>query len=188
MTETWWPDRGRDFKGNRGVVGRFVRQVLRDQDASLRTRGAETRDYVLAELKIQGSNDVVAHEVKPDNIEFWKKRLPEAWEAFSTAEPAAIEGTPLKELPLLGADRAVLLGQHGIYTIEQLRDAPAHVLARFGIGARDLQKAAVAYLATQGGEAPETAASAPAKVRRKPGPKPGTRRAKAAEVEGATAQ
>lgn len=184
MSDLWFPDHGRDFRGNKGVVGRFVRETLRDQDASLRTRGTETRDYVLVQLKLQGSNDVVVHEVKPHNIEFWKKRLPEAWEAFSATEPVSVEGTPLKELPLLGADRTVLLGQHGIYTIEQLRDAPAHVLARFGAGSRDLQKAAAAFLATT----VPAAEDPPPKPRRKPGPKPGSRRAKAPPPEGVTVQ
>lgn len=161
MEAQWWPDRGPDLKGNKGVVGRFVREIITDQARSLHTGKQQVKDVIMVQIKAQGSKDVWAAEIKDANVEQYKARLPEAWQAFQAGYELVSDGTPLMDIPLLRPETAIMLSMAGINTAEELRDAPPEALKRLESGLA-LQKAAKAHFAMQ-----EPAQAVPMKRRSK---------------------
>ena len=163
MEAQWWPDRGPNLKGNKGMVGRFVRQIITDQPKSLATGKEQVKDVILVEIKAQASKDVWVTELRPSNADHYKARLPEAWAAFESNYDLVSDGTPLTDIPLLRPETAILLSLAGINTAEELRDAPPEVLKRIE-GGFALNKAAVAHFKAK---EPDVAA-APMKRRGRP--------------------
>lgn len=67
-----------------------------------------------------------------------------------------LDGTPIENLPGLDIRIAAQMRAMHIYTVEALRDCPDTVLQNIGMGAREYQQRAVAYLEAAAGGAPMT--------------------------------
>jgi hypothetical protein len=144
----WWPDRGPDLKGNKGVVGRFIKTVITDQAKSLHSGKEQVKDAIIVEIKALASKDVFAAELKPGNVERFKARLPEAWAAFESNYELIKDGTSLLDIPLMRPETAIMLSMAGINTAEELRDAPPEALKKLE-GGMALQKAAAGLFASK---------------------------------------
>jgi len=143
----WWPDRGKDGRGNPGVVGRFLRRQVPNVAESEASGKLVTKEAVILEIKAQGSKDVHTKEIKAYNQAENAARFPEAWEAFKAGYALEMDGRPLTDIPLLTGDMAVFISMAGVNTVEQLAAASDFVVAKLPNG-RDLQKAAKLLLAT----------------------------------------
>lgn len=162
MEAQWWPDRGPDLKGNKGVVGRFVKQVITDQAKSLSTGKEQVKDAIMVEIKAVASKDVWATEVKPSNIDQYKARLPEAWASFESGYDLVKDGTPLMDIPLMRPEVAILLSMAGVNTAEELRDMQPEAAKKIE-GGFALVQAAKAFFAMK-----EQAVPVPMKRRGRP--------------------
>lgn len=128
------------------VVGRFEHFDKVDVKRSLEEDEEVTRKIVVLRTKIAGSADVSVVPVKPHNQAALRKRFPDAWDAFQ-GEEIELDGTPIKELNGISAEKAEAYALNGIQTVEQMAEAGDHQVELLGFGARKLRQAAQEQIA-----------------------------------------
>ncbi|MBL4680861.1 MAG: hypothetical protein JKY88_09080 [Pseudomonadales bacterium] len=122
--------------------------IFKTQAIEIKSRSAqegrpifEDREFV--EIHIPGDNkSVVVHKVDQIHIDRW----PEQYRAFKDGSEVPLEGSPVKEWPILTASRVAELHALKIKTIEQLAELKDASIDRIGMGGRELVKQAQAYL------------------------------------------
>ena len=75
-----------------------------------------------------------------------KKRFARQWEEFERTGQTAQTGTPLEMWPILSPAQVATFKALSIYTVEQLAGLTDVGLQKCGMGARDLQKKAKAFI------------------------------------------
>ena len=142
------------FKTADGLWLRLEWQT-RVNDAASEAEGRPIHDRVLVGyIIVPGSRDEVPGIIErhlPDGKivqdRGWTKRFAEHIEVFKRDGGAAIIGTPLKAWPAIDARLAADLAAIQIYTVEDIAGLSDGNLSRVGMGARELQAKARAFLA-----------------------------------------
>ena len=97
----------------------------------------------LVRIRIAGdSKSVVVRKVNAEVINRW----PEHYKAFKNNMEAPLDGTPLSEWPLLTVSRIKELQALNIKTVEALAELRDSALGRVGMGGRELQNQAIAFI------------------------------------------
>lgn len=140
----------------------------RKNDVASEREGRPIHDKVLVGYVIvPGSRDEVARIIerhKPDGSVWqdgdWSNRFAEHVEIFKRTGAGVANGTPLRDWPAIDARVAADLAGVGIYTVEDLAGLSDSGLQKAGMGARELQIRAKAFLAAakDSAEAPRLAA------------------------------
>ncbi|WP_343712845.1 hypothetical protein [Inquilinus sp.] len=149
------------FKTSDGLWLRLEWQT-RVNDAASEAEGRPIHDRVLVGyIIVPGSRDEVSRVVErhlpdgkivPDGD--WSKRFADHVDVFKReGASGALTGTPLKAWPVIDARQAADLAALQIHTVEDIADLSDGNLAKIGIGARELQAKAKAFLAAAKGSA-----------------------------------
>lgn len=101
----------------------------------------EDREFV--EIKVKGQPQQVVHEQVTDAH---RQRFPRAYAAFKAGQEMPVIGTPIEMLPGLPPSRLDSMKAIGMRTIEDIANAPEFALQKMGMGARELQDKARAFL------------------------------------------
>lgn len=110
-----------------------VEQVFRSQQEGHPI--FEDREFV----RIIIPGDRLASAVEPVSDEH-RARWPEAYAAFKAGMEAPLEGTPLREWPLITASQAKELAHFNIFTVEHLAAVNDTQLQHLGMGMRTLRE------------------------------------------------
>ena len=130
------------YGNDRGLYPVFSMQAVRD-DAVSEKEGREVyRDVEWVDIHILG--DTLTKPSRPVTAED-KIRFRDAYEAFKNQSIVAQNGTPIIEWPPVSKSMAMMLKSLNIHTVEQLAEVADGNLT--WMGARDLQKKAIAWLA-----------------------------------------
>lgn len=101
-------------------------------------------------ISVPGQRDVLFDgPAKEDHI----KRFGRQYKAFKEGQEIAQTGTPIEHWPLMTKGMVEEYKHLRINTVEQIADLSEAVIGKVGIGARDLQKKAKAWLASAAGTA-----------------------------------
>lgn len=132
-----------------GVFPRFYVQAMPDGKRTQEEGRPIFRDVEMIEIRIAGDKlNIIDTKVNDDHRHRW----PQHYAAFKAGQKVAVEGTPVDEWPILTASKVAELKALNIFTVESLAELPDTGLAKMGMGARELQNKAKAYLeAAKGG-------------------------------------
>lgn len=101
----------------------------------------EDKEFV--EILIAGDSKTKVVKRVTDEI---RNRWPGEYEAFKKGQEGPVEGTPLDQWPLMTPARIHEMKALNIFTVEALAELSDANLEKLGMGGRDLQKQAKAYL------------------------------------------
>ena len=140
----------------------FEMRAVEDRAATLANGSYTTKDVAYSIITPAGSKDRYEKEASEwfaglmQNVR--EERFPQEWldlftrrfEAWKKSEEMPVEGTPIKNWPVLSpSQRANCLAWH-ILTVEQLAAANEEVITRLGMGGRSLVQQAKDYLQAAG--------------------------------------
>lgn len=138
---------------NTGIHPEFFIDAVQNVPASEDAGRPIYREVEKVRVHIAGDQKSV-HVAKVTDIH--RQRWPEHYEAFKKGLEAPSEGTPLAEWPLMTTSRVKELQHFKIRTVEDLAGLRDGALAGIGMGGRELQKQAKAYLDAAGDTAAAT--------------------------------
>lgn len=123
----------------------FYTRAVEDKEATLKQGRPMFRDVAYVQILVPGNNkDIMDRAVKEED----KQRWPRQWAAYQNGQEQVLEGTPLGEWPLMRPAQIAQLNAVNIRTVEQIADASDAAMQGIGMGARELQAKAKAYLAS----------------------------------------
>jgi hypothetical protein len=118
------------------LLVRFEWMDVVDVDAT-KTNGYTTyKQKEFVRIRIPGSHEERVLKVKDEH----KRRFPRAWAAFKAGDANAINGTALKECPLLNATEVSMLNHHSVVSVEQLAALSDENISGMGHGVRLLKE------------------------------------------------
>lgn len=151
----------REFSGFGASNGReypiFHMDLEQDMAASEKAGRPIFRDIEKVEIIFPG-NQYFRPDVKV--TEDHRQRWPEAYKRFKDGLDFTVSGTPLEEWPRLSRRLVMEYKAIGILTVEHIAQMDDVGLQRMGMGARELQAAAKAWLQAAKGNAPIEAMAA----------------------------
>lgn len=100
------------------------------------------KTYTYVKINIPGERDERHRRMVPND----KFRFPRAWAAFEAETHVPVDGTPLEELAFINAGQRAELKRMHIHTAEALAGVADGNLETLGMGVRELQVKARAYL------------------------------------------
>lgn len=134
---------GQQRDDDRGAVAKFfiapVYMGFKSEQAGKAVY--EDREFVSIRVKGQDKTEHVC-EVREED----KRRFAFQYQQFKAGQSQAKAGTPIERLQGVSPSAVLLFRQHNIRTIEDLAEVADGHLANLGMGARDLQRQAIAYL------------------------------------------
>lgn len=98
---------------------------------------------------VPGSRDRMERPIKPED----KDRFPKQFQAYQGGAEEVHEGTPLESWSRMDAAQVADWKYQGVFTVNQLADLNDTAISKIGLGARELVKAAQAYLDEAAGHA-----------------------------------
>lgn len=126
-----------------GIFPKFYMKAIPNKAESEKAGRPIYRDAEYVEIRIAGDKgSVVSRKVRDED----RNRWPELYGRFKKQQEASVEGTPVEEWPVLSASKVAELKALNIFTVEALAELKDSGLANLGMGARDLQAKAKAYL------------------------------------------
>lgn len=137
-------------KADATLIARF-RMESKINEVRSRDAGHPVTDDVLYVTIIQpGQKDPIwDNKASEDHI----KRFSRQYKAFTDAQEVAQEGTPIEIWPVMTRQQVEVYKYLNIKTVEQVAELSEAVIGKVGIGARELQKKAKAWLAAAAGSA-----------------------------------
>lgn len=128
-----------------GVFPRFYVQAMPDGKRSQEEGRPIFRDVEMVEIRIAGDKlNIIDTKVNDEHRQRW----PQHYAAFKAGRQVATVGTPVDEWPILTASKVAELKALNIFTVEALAELSDTGLAKMGMGARELQNKAKAFLET----------------------------------------
>jgi len=133
-----------------GLFVQFYMEALHDEEASAQEgRPIYVDREFIKIIPVGDKNTVVCRPVKlnydgntpPDN-----ERWPNQYQAFKNQQIQTNEGTPLDQWPPISKSQVLMFKACNVHTVEQLAAVADNNLANLGMGARELQQRAVAFL------------------------------------------
>jgi hypothetical protein len=130
---------------NKGVTPIFMAIPVKDERATEETGKATYKEFEIVQIRVAGDmNSVAAHPVD-DAI---KERFAAQYEKWKTSRVArTVDGTPLKEWPLLSPIQIAEFDSLGIYSVEHVAGLSDHLVTKIQDG-RVWRSKAEAWLAS----------------------------------------
>ena len=125
------------------LIPMFYRRAVQNQMASEKEGRPifSEEDYV--QIHIPGDkNTIIDRRVREED----KKRWLAQWQAYLDNAAQPVSGTPLEQWPALSVSQIAELKALHVPTIEVLADLPEGGLQKIGMGARELQARAKAFI------------------------------------------
>lgn len=141
--------RGEDGDGK--MFPRFHLEIEPDPEATAREGRPMFRDLEMVELRFAGNNLYVP-DVRVTNEH--RQRFPQAYAAFKNDGSLHVEGTPLKEWPVIRPTQIAEFNAMNIYTVEGLAAVDDAGIQRMGLGGRMFREKARAFIEQAKGNAP----------------------------------
>jgi len=128
---------------NNGIFPKFYTDTIRNQSKS-DAEGRPVFDEVeMVEIRIAGDpKNVVTRKARDLDKERWYAQ----YEQFKRQEKQVSSGTPIQEWTRISKSEAATLKALNIHTLEALAELPESGLQNIGMGAREMQKKAIAYI------------------------------------------
>jgi len=128
---------------NNGIFPKFYIKAMKNEAKSTAAGHPVFDEIEMVEIRIAGDpKNVVTRKVRENDIERWHKQYAQ----FKRKEEQVSSGYPVTEWPALSRGEAATLKALNIHTVEALAELPDSGLQNIGMGARELQKKAVAFL------------------------------------------
>lgn len=125
------------------LIPMFYRRAVQDPIASEREARPifSEEDYI--QIHIPGDkNTIIDRKVKSEDKQRWSQQ----WQAYQNNAAQPVIGTPLEQWPALSVAQIAELKAMHVPTIEVLAELPENGLQKIGMGARELQARAKAFL------------------------------------------
>ncbi len=121
----------------------FYNKAIQDNIASEKEGRPIFREVPYIQIHIPGDkNTIIDRKVRPED----KARWPNQWQAFESNAQQPVSGTPLEQWTALSVAQVAELKAMHIPTVEVLAELSEAGLQRIGMGARELQARAKAYI------------------------------------------
>lgn len=128
---------------NNGIFPRFFTKAVQNKAKSEEAGRPIFEDREWVEIIIAGDKgSIVERPVRDEDRQRWE----EHYERFKKGQESALEGTPVEQWPVLTTAQVAELKALNIFTVEALAELRDSALTNLGMGARDLQAKAQAYL------------------------------------------
>jgi hypothetical protein len=139
----------------------FEQRAVEDRNASIAAGGVVFRDVDYVVVMQRGSRDTFEKEATEWLADIdravhegtypaeWAQHFRRQYEAFREGRETPVIGTHVREWPSLSKAQVETLISARCITVEDLATANEQTLQRIGMGARELQNKARAYLATR---------------------------------------
>ena len=125
------------------LIPMFYRRAVQDKVASENEGRPIFTELDYVQIHIPGDkNTIIDRKVRDDD----KRRWAAQWQAYLDNASQPVEGTPLEQWPALSVSQIAELKALHIPTIEVLADLPENGLQKIGMGARELQARAKAFI------------------------------------------
>ncbi len=125
------------------LVPMFYRRAVQDQRASEQQGRPIFREEDYIQIHIPGDkNTIIDRKVRDEDRHRWV----EQWKAYTENAVQPIEGTPLEQWPALSVSQIAELRAMHVPTVEVLAALSDQGIQRIGMGARELQAKAKAFL------------------------------------------
>lgn len=125
---------------------RFYEEAIDDREATTLAGAPRTKCVDFIEITNPGGKDVFIKQVDENVIKEYTRQ----YESYKAKQDPQVEGTRLKDIPLLTGRECSQLSDANIFTVEQLAGLSEAGLTAVGMGARNLQKKAADYLKAMG--------------------------------------
>lgn len=127
----------------KGVFPRFFKKAVADQIATEKEGRPIFKEIEMVEITSAGNPYSIPHMVVTDEH---RQRWPEHYKQFKAGQDRQISGTPLSQWPMISLAEVEGLAALKIFSVEDLADLNDLGLQRLGMGGRELQAKARAYL------------------------------------------
>lgn len=133
-----------------GLHVQFYIESIHDEEASERENRPIYVDREFVKIIIPGDKNTQVcrpidlkgtAQMPPDNV-----RWPAQYQAFKNQQEQVFEGTPLEQWPPLSKSQVLMFKAANVHTVEQLVSVSDNNLVNLGMGARELQNKAKAFL------------------------------------------
>lgn len=136
----------------------FETRAVEDRAASIEAGHYVARDVDFALVTPRGSKDRVERVVsewftnlkkEAANGRFpaeWLRSIESGYKDWKEGRETAVDGTSIKNWPILGPSQIVMLQQVGVRSVEDLAAANEELITRLGMGGRALVEQAKAWL------------------------------------------
>ncbi|TAH36537.1 MAG: hypothetical protein EYC62_02520 [Alphaproteobacteria bacterium] len=125
------------------LVPMFYRRAVQDKLASEQQGRPIFREEDYIQIHIPGDkNTIIDRKVRDDDRARWADQ----WKAYTENAAQPVEGTPLEQWPALSVSQIAELRAMHVPTVEVLAELSDQGLQRIGMGARELQAKAKAFL------------------------------------------
>lgn len=137
-------------KADENLAVRFYIAPVQDMEETAKQGRPIFRDTKMVEIRVRGDrNNIVVRPVREED----KRRFAGPWKAFESQEALVVDGTPLREWPMMSTSMVEELKYMGFYTVEHLANASDTVVGKFaGLGI--WKQKAKAFLELAAGGAP----------------------------------
>ena len=137
-------------KADRGLLVQFYIGTRKNEVKTADAGRAIFDEIEYVKISVPGQRDALFEgPAKEDHL----KRFSRQYKAFKEGQELAQTGTPIEHWPLMTKGMVEEYKHLRINTVEQIADLSEAVIGKVGIGARDLQKKAKAWLASAAGTA-----------------------------------
>ena len=125
------------------LIPMFYRRAVQDKLSSEKEGRPIFREEDYIQIHIPGDkNTIIDRKVRDDD----RKRWAVQWQAYVDNATQPINGTPLEQWPALSVSQIAELKALHVPTIEVLSELPESGLQKIGMGAREMQARARAFL------------------------------------------
>lgn len=138
------------------LLVRFEWQDVEDPEATEAAGFQQFRRREIIRIRIPGSQEERVSKVSQEH----KLRFPRAYAAFKAGEENAIDGTPLKECPVLNTNEIYMLNHHGVFSVEQVAALSDENISNMGHGVRPVRDRTKNWLSARKNHAPVAALQA----------------------------
>ncbi len=132
-----------DQPKNTGIYPKFYTRAVQNQRASLEEGRPIYDEVEWVDIIIAGDrNNKPSRKVSDQD----RSRWPAEYRRFKEGKEEAAQGTPLEKWPALTITQVEELKHFNLRSVEDLINVPDDALSRLGMGARELQKKAKAFI------------------------------------------
>lgn len=135
-------DQARQKEQDEKLLVKFYLDTTRDKEASEKQGRAVFKEREFVDIRVPGQRGTVVIRPATDRD---RARFPRHYAAFKQRVELPMEGTPLKEWPVISRSLAEELAFSGVKTVEQLANVPDHSISAI-MGGKGFKAKAQAWL------------------------------------------
>lgn len=132
-----------------GKTHQFFEKTVMEVPQKTLDHGSPQFEDRLLFVKLIPGGDRAETWVKDSKVDEFKKRYPNEWRRYESAQKGQVEGTDLAGWGAVTEGQRRTFQGMNVFSVEQVANLPDGVLQRFGIGGLELRKKAIEHIEEQ---------------------------------------